>query len=408
MEHAKIPVVLGLLVCLAGCGGETGGDAPPAGSERTVIGDTTVVRAIGSGLWGEGIELVEETSIGVLNGPDEYQFGFVSNIAVDNQGGIYVFDGQAPALRYYNADGVYVRTVGGQGEGPGEYQDAALGLAVRRSDGRVVMRDPRNMRMNVFESDGSHSDSWRVESNLFSGDATRLDASDHMYLKILTGRPEQNMPWPIALLHLDDRGEIVDTLIPPALPDEPQSSSGMFGTTKVWSFSPLGGFVVGISDRYTFDHYRKDGTVLRMTRDIPRVTLQPEEKREFDDMNAWRQRTLSQSSTTTVLPPVPNVKPVYRSIEVGEDGRFWVRRYVDAERGDPRQGAAQPGMEAPPAMSWREPIVYDVFEPEGDFLGSVVVPAGTSLSVFRGDRVWGVRRGDFDEQYVVAFRISHN
>jgi hypothetical protein len=31
-----------------------------------------------------------------------------------------------------------------------------------------------------------------------------------MYLKILTGRPERSQPWPIALLHLDAAGQVVD------------------------------------------------------------------------------------------------------------------------------------------------------------------------------------------------------
>jgi len=49
--------------------------------------------------------------------------------------------------------------------------------------------------------------------------------------------------------------------------------------------------------------------------------------------------------------------------------------------------------------------VYDVFEADGTFLGSVRLPARVTLYRFRGDRVWGVRRGEFDESYVVRFRL---
>jgi 6-bladed beta-propeller protein len=376
-----------------------------AQSNRTVIGDTTIVRTAGAGNWGESATLVEELSIGVLDGSDEYQFGFVSAIAVDGEGGIYVFDGQVPALRYYDSSGMYVRTLGGKGEGPGEYQDAALGMAVRRGDGRLVMRDPRNMRMNVYNPDGSSSDSWRVESGLFTSAATALDASDHMYLKILTGRPEPNKPWPVALLHMDDAGGIIDTIIPPVLPNEPEEvSSGVFGVAKVWALSASGGFVVGVNDAYVIDHYRTDGTVLRMTRDIQPVAVLPEEKAEREDRNAWMRRT--DPSRLDEIPPVPDVKPMYRSILAGEGGRLWVRRYVEAEKGEVVQGSARPGMEAPPPTSWREPVVYDVFEVDGSFLGAVRVPPRTSISVIRGDRVWGVRRGEFNESYVVGLRLS--
>jgi hypothetical protein len=49
--------------------------------------------------------------------------------------------------------------------------------------------------------------------------------------------------------------------------------------------------------------------------------------------------------------------------------------------------------------------VYDVFEADGSFLGSVRLPPRVSVSVFRGDQVWGVRRGEFDESYVVRLRL---
>ena len=36
-------------------------------------------------------------------------FGAISEMAVDAEGGIYVFDRQVPALSYFDATGAYVR-----------------------------------------------------------------------------------------------------------------------------------------------------------------------------------------------------------------------------------------------------------------------------------------------------------
>jgi len=389
-------LAMGLSAC--GDGAQTAGEAE---TTRTSVDDTTVVRNVSGSVWGDSVALVEEVVIGALDGPEEYLFGFVQDLAVDTEGGIYVFDGYVPALRYYDTDGIYVRTLGGEGEGPGEYKDACLGMAVRRSDGRLVMRDPRNMRLNVYDPDGSSSDSWRVESGLFTSQATSLDTADHMYLKIMAGRPQPNEPWPVALLHMDDQGQIIDTIVPPTLPNEP---SGVSNYSKVWAVSGSGGLVVGVNDRYVFDHYRPDGTVLRIERDLEPVALFPEEKAERENRNAWVMRTQGEHMTSE-LPPVPDVKPFYRSFSIGEQGRFWVRRYAPAEKGEVVQGRSQPGMEPPPPTSWREPVVYDVFEADGTFLGSVRLPARVTLYRFRGDRVWGVRRGEFDESYVVRFRL---
>ena len=206
---------------------------------------------------------------------------------------------------------------------------------------------------------------------------------------------------------MDDHGQIIDSIVPAALPNEPDVTGGVFGVVKVWAMGPSGGLFLGVNDRYVVDHYRPDGTVLRFVRDVEPVALFSEERRELEDQNAWRWRTQGQFMTAE-LPPVPRVKPAYRSIELGEEGRLWVRRYVAAEEGEVIQASAQPGSEPPPPIRWREPVVYDVFEVDGTFLGSVRLPPRTSLSVMRGDFVWGVRRGNFDESYVVGFRVVHD
>jgi hypothetical protein len=356
-------------------------------------------------MWGDSVSLVEELSIGALNGPPEYEFGQLGDVAVDANGGLYVFDGRVPALRNYDASGRYVRMLGGKGAGPGEYQDASLGVVIRHRDGRVVMRDPRNARLNIYAPDGSPLPPVAVISGLHSQQATTLDTADHMYLRILTGQPERNKPWPIALLHLDDQGRIVDTLVPPVLEGEAQASgSTLFGRVKHWSFSPLGGFVVALSDRYRIEHFRADGSVLRIERAAPPVAIHPEEKAELEAMNDWRYRTQGQFMTTD-KPTVPDVKGVIRDLAVGDDGRIWVRRYAPAEKGDSVPGVARQGQEPAPTRFWHEPNVHDVFEPDGKFLGSVRMPPRTALSVMRGDQVWGVREGPEGESQVVRFRI---
>jgi len=391
------------MACVLGaCAADSGNEGR---TERLVVGDTTIVRTLEGSVWGDSVSLTEELSIGTLNGPPEYEFGQVQDVAADANGGVYVFDGQVPALRYYDTAGRHVRTLGGKGSGPGEYQDASLGVVIRHRDGRVVMRDPRNARLNIYATDGSPLPPVLVTSGLFTSQATTLDTADHLYLRIMTGRPERNKPWPIALLHLDDQGRIVDTLVPPVLAGELLESGGtMFAREKHWAFSPLGGFVVALSDRYRIEHFRGDGRVLRIERDIPPVAIHPEEKAELQAINDWRYRTQGQFMTTD-KPTVPDEKGVIRGLAVGEDGRIWVRRYVPAEKGDSVQGVAPQGQEPPPARFWHEPNVHDVFEPDGTFLGSVRMPPRTGLSVMRGDQVWGVREGPEGENQVVRFRI---
>ena len=67
-------------------------------------------------MWGGTATLVEEASIGVAAGADEYLFGRISSIyATDDR--IYVVDSQVPAVRIYDHDGTFIRTVGRSGQG---------------------------------------------------------------------------------------------------------------------------------------------------------------------------------------------------------------------------------------------------------------------------------------------------
>lgn len=389
------------LVALA-CGGG-GGPDDGLDAERTVRGDTTFVHVRSGSVWGAPASLVEEVRIGALDGEDVYLIGSISALAPDLEGGVYVFDAQVPALRHFDATGQYTRTLGGQGGGPGEYQDAALGLAVRR-DGSVLLRDPRNARINVYNRDGEPVDHWPVASGLFTPRAMFLDTAEHVYLKILRDRPQPNQPWPIALLHLDERGEIVDTIPEPRLPGEPTGGAGVFIPAKLWDWSPHGHYVVGVNDRYVFESWHVDGKVTKVMRDHQPVPVRPEERSEWEARNAWL-RDRQGRFMTAEIPPVPSVKPAYREIVVGEDGRVWIQRYMPSVKLEPAKVPDTRDGEAP-ALSWREPTVFDVFEPDGTYLGEVHVPERTTIWHFGTDRVWAVQRGELDESYIVAFRLQ--
>lgn len=159
-----------LTACLfaaLGCGEA----ASPATIEllREQRGDTAIVTSLGS-QWGGTAELVEELRIGVVEGDPEYMFGGITGIAAD-------------------ADGVHVRDVGGEGQGPGEYLRVLLGMTVR-IDGRLQIYDPYNERLSLYERDGTPSESWRVPT-LWTTSPMWMGVGDETYIKFPTGPIEE-------------------------------------------------------------------------------------------------------------------------------------------------------------------------------------------------------------------------
>lgn len=403
ISHKSIAFLCSGFLAASGCQEDSQQGSSSWIAERDTAGGAVIVRTLSGSVWGQPATLVEELAIGVLEGEEEKQFGRIQEIAPDERGGVYVFDGQVPALRYFDSTGAYVRTLGGKGAGPGEYQDAVLGLAVR-TDGRIVLRDPRNARLNVYDPDGTSADTWPVASGLFAARALRLDTTDQMYLKILLKRPEPEEPWKIGLLHLDASGNVIDTIPDPSIESEPERMGGLFLPAKHWDWSPLGYFVIGVSEEYRFEIRRPGKPVTVVKRVVEPVPVRPEEKAEWDAYNEWLWEKQGQFMTAE-LPPIPDTKAPYGGIFVGQNGRVWIHRHVLAEKKDDGQ-LHRRGLEDAPPVTWRDPNVYDVFEPDGTYLGEVWVPPRTRIAVMSGDTVWGVRRGDFDEEYVVRLRIA--
>lgn len=105
--------------------------------------------------------------------------------------------------------------------------------------------------------------------------------------------------------------------------------------------------------------------------------------------------------------PIPDTKPFIRELVVDPQGRLWVSRYTEPVFFEyPAGELAEREAEGRPAYQWRDAATWDVFGPDDDFLGSVTLPFNTTFSTALDKEVWGIRAGDFGEDYVVRWRIT--
>jgi len=73
---------------------------------------------------------------------------------VDNGGRIYISDYQDQAIKVFDPDGKYIRSIGRQGEGPGEFSN--IGSPTILPDGNLFVMDSMAMRLNLFEPEGTY------------------------------------------------------------------------------------------------------------------------------------------------------------------------------------------------------------------------------------------------------------
>ncbi len=88
--------------------------------------------------------------IGSLSGEDWEQFGRVRKVAFDGAGQLYVLDGQVLHIHVVDRSGRLRRTLGGRGDGPGEFRWAPSFTVM--PDGRVVVGDTGYRAFQIFDA----------------------------------------------------------------------------------------------------------------------------------------------------------------------------------------------------------------------------------------------------------------
>lgn len=418
-------LTVALVGALAACNGS---DAPRAHEWQAVydtIGDTVVVRTVAGSIWGDTAELVADVTIGEFEGADEYMFGRVRSLAVAPDGSIYVFDSHAKALRKYAPDGTYLATFGREGGGPGEYKRPDGGLGVL-PDGRVVLRDPGNSRLSVYSPDGEYLDGWRIRGSFNTSRRLYSDAAGNTYTLILLDPGSDVTEWSFGLVQYGPDGVPGDTIDAPTFEYEPSElvariEDGENRSTSVnevpftpsvgWVYSPLGYMVGGLATSYAVNMYVAPDRVLRIERtNWEPVPVLSEEKAELEAIMTANMRQ-TQPNWRWNGDPIPDTKPPYRSLYVGARGRIWLLLHQKAEKiAEEEPASEKPAPGEVPEQTWIEPLAFDVFEPDGRYLGMVRAPEGFARNprpFMRGDTVWAVVRGELEVPYVVRFHIEH-
>lgn len=350
--------------------------------------------------------MVEELRIGKPEGEPEYTLGVIQCLLPLPDRGVVVFDGSVPTLRVFDGSGKFVRNLGRKGAGPGEYQDACLGLVVDR-EGVVSMYDPRNARLNRYDRGGNPVPAVRVPAGLFTASQNLVaDTAGQLYVKVMLSPPEPGRDWRFGFARVFPESARRDTIPFPTLPGS-SADERRFGPQKHHAWSPLGYFVVGYSDRYAIHLLRSPRDLLRIERQIPRVAVGAEERDDWSRfLEVWR-RHLSGSNRDQPIPTVASPKAPFSDLRVDADGRIWVKLSTRARKDpDPDEPQVIMGVKVP-VITWIEDPVFDVFQPDGTYLGQIALPPKASLYYASGDAIWVVQLGELGEAYVVRYRIAH-
>jgi hypothetical protein len=383
------------LAAASACG-EARGATEWAGTMDTLPSGRVVVTNPAQGVWApdSGWRVVEEIRIGAADGTGPEVLGQITALAEDAGGRIWALEAQDQSFKVFAADGRFIRSVGRKGGGPGEMRQVA-GVAQTR-DGRLLVVDPQGARISVFDTAGSFLRSLPISGGFamipWPGG---IDTAGYLYN--VAPRPGTTS-FEIVLVRYDTAMTPLDTLIPPQF-GEPEyfehrtrsssvRASVPFTPSLQWRFTPQADFWFVLTANYQlFRQSARGDTVRVVTKPFQRISVTGAEK----DSAIARLRWFTNQGGSVDRGRIPDVKPAVRGFQLDEDGYLWVNP-VQADTGLQNR-------------------VFDIFDPEGRYLGEIRLPfdlLSYPAPVLRRNRIIGVTQDEGGVPYIVRARIERH
>jgi hypothetical protein len=379
---------------------------PGAEQSSIVVRDSAGVLIVENAMpaWSDGeswqVDSEPALAIGVLDGGPQYQFFRVRSAARLPDGRMVVANGGTLELRLYDVAGRFVRSIGRQGEGPGEFR--GLGALDLLDGDSLAVFDNRLRRVSIFDTNGAFARSFQFGRGgsgfmypigwLPGGEFVARAAPARPALPGMPSGVYRDSVW---YLHADAHGAVIDTIGQFPGTEMYVRADDRSASVTVLAFGRIAHAAVagdqlwyGSGDVYELAQYTVNGRLQRLARKAHTrlaVTNQDIEELKRQRINAARDRN-SERFTERMFAamPFPDLMPAHGQVIADASGNLWVeetRRPADAR---PR---------------------WTVFAPGGHMLGLVATPPGLRITDIGHDYLLGVWRDELDVEHVRLHRL---
>lgn len=325
-----------------------------------------------------------------------------TDLSFDAENNIYVCDFKANNVKVYNSFGKFVKIIGREGQGPGEFQNP-LGLSIANK--RLIVWDAGNMRLSVFTKDGK-----LIKSNIISlarglpHKIRSLPNGDIVIESIKTyyfdnKKPQESI---IEIYSPDlERKRVVHKkefwenkfVVEPVRSIVPQP----FSSRVYWDVSSDGKIIIGYSNKYSIEiHDVKKVKISKFNHVFKPIKITNKRKNEyFNEMNL-----VYSDGTRREAPPYirknirfPKFKPAFHNIIVDNDKNILVFRYREDSSKDLKY--------------------FDAFNPKGKFianiqiLGEIFLSSSLSKLYINNGSFWTIEIEEDGEFKISKYRIKN-
>ncbi|MYG80718.1 MAG: hypothetical protein F4187_02610 [Gemmatimonadetes bacterium] len=394
--HAAI-----VLLC-AGCGvSDRGGTAGPSRTDSTGV---EIVRNADEPLRRGELVLPARRVFGSDQAGPEL-FGDVGTARLHPDGSLWIADSQAQEIRVFDSgSGAHVFTIGGRGDGPGEFRRSDfLGFD---GEGSAYVYDHEHRRLSVFSGSGEFERNHLMPSTLGISPLPQHVTSTGTLLGQIPRGPMERTP---------ARGSTVrDTVrtwrmpldgTAPTLVSKTLGALYYFHDGQSVAVPFAGGSPRGFRDDrvYAIDGVGEASYSVYGPAGLERRVVIDRPPRRIDDravtmyLEGMRRSPLPESLLRIYEEhlsdmPIPEARRHWGDLLFTDQGEVWLWRAVDAA-------------EATAAGDPADDQVWDVFDAEGAFIGLVRLPADVWLVQLVGQTALTIVRDDLDRATVAIHDI---
>jgi hypothetical protein len=313
-------------------------------------------------------------------------------------GGVVVADPGLPGIRFFDASGKPVRSVGRNGEGPGEFRAPQwVGVC---SGGHIFTLDWRLFRLSEFDVAGTHIGSRPVQG--VEGPFTAACSRTGVFAFVGIADPRG-----AKMTDLGNGFTVQEGLAKAALTNSQGIETASLGqippgeamASRVGGMRPLGRWTtfalsrdrvfVGTAQAPSVDVHdftgKKVSTIsLPISRRTPTPALM---EAAVDNSVSWAPASArAQMKEAMLQVPPPALLPPYKSIHAENDGTLWVVTSFPGDSTTELRG----------------------FSSNGSPIASLSVPVGLRVFEVGADYVLGAREDENGEERVVVYRYRRN
>lgn len=270
-----------------------------------------------------------------LVGTDDYYFGLIADLDVDDEGRMYVGDGRDRRVKVLAPDGELLQSIGQRGAGPDEFS-SIFDVTLAHGDSLYVV-DGEARRLSVYTLEGAFQYARSIDSDYGRPHQVIVPEQREGFLVAYTPafcHDSEESGMRLSLRRVDPHGTVEEDALLEAPCGEKisRTSDGViqvlpkpFGRQPIIASGRGETFIYGWSDSLAASRYDFDG-ILQQQVSIPHELI-PVSNRELEDLLADR----NEAFQDLMREGARATKPAFDGLLVDDEGRLWFKRSTEDE-----------------------------------------------------------------------------